>query len=193
MFSVGWQAAPDASVTSYSVTYGHDGAITGRATVAAGGPLKLAIPTQGASKLTVCAQPVNPFGAGNLAIVLNRFPGARAFATPNCSTFDVTRWAPPAAPTSVTLGAALDPKSRLMNVSATWAPPSAPLPVVASYRVSGTTAYGTGPKRSFTRDTKAPSFSTLTTSGSTVCVRVAAISDIGVLGSYSNTVCKLAP
>jgi hypothetical protein len=192
MFSVGWQAAPDASVTSYNVTYGHDGAITGRSTVAAGAPLQLTIPTQGASQLTVCVQPVNPFGAGNLAVVTSRLPGAKAFTTPNCSAFDLNRWAPPAAPTSVAISTALDPKSRLMNVSAAWVAPSAPLPVLATYRVSGTTAYGTGPKRSFTRDTKTPTFSTLTTLGSTVCVQVAAISDLGVIGPYTNASCKTA-
>jgi hypothetical protein len=193
-FTVRWSAAADPSVTAYNVTYGHDGAITGRATVsaAANGPYQLAIPTGNAANLTVCAQPVNPVGVGNMAIVTNRYPGAKAFTTPNCTAFDLRRWAPPAAPTNVALTSALDIKTRLLKVSASWAAPAPAGVVIASYRVNSVITYATGPKRSATSTTTTPSFSTLVPSGSTVCVSVTSVSDVGVAGSASTSVCKKA-
>jgi hypothetical protein len=187
--TVRWAAPADASVTSYSVSYGHDGLITGRTTIGAASALQASIPASGARYWTACVQPVNPKGPGNAAWVTNRYPGAKAFVTPGCSTFDL---AVPGAVGTVTVSSARQASTGLFKISSSWTAPVNSAVTISAYRVTTSISYLTGPKRVSTTDVKTLSASTSVTAGSKVCVSVAAISAFGVVGSASPQQCALA-
>lgn len=185
---VRWGAPADSSVTSYNVSYGHDGIITGRLTVGATSPLQVSVPTSGSRYWTACVQALNARGPGNAAWVTSRYPAA-TLVTPGCSTFDM---ATPGGIGSVSMTAVRNTSTGLFKVSSSWAKPLVPNVAINAYRVNTTVLYPSGPKRVTTQDVTAPSSYSTVITGSTVCVSVSALSAAGVVGPASAQQCKVA-
>jgi hypothetical protein len=188
-FPVRWTAPSDSSVTSYAVSYGHGGVITGRATVAASSTKLFAVPvgTSPSGVWTACVQPVNANGPGNLAWVSDRFPGQKSWYTPNCLTFDLTP--PVVAPVSIT--AVKNVWTGLFKMSATWLTATGGAPV-STYQVKVSSTSPKGTVTTATKTVSTLSWSTNVSAGTNVCVSVAAVSSTGVTGPGSANQCKKA-
>lgn len=186
-FTLGWSTPATGTVTRYDVSFGSHGAITGTASVAAGGVNQATFAvTLGSGSATACVQPVNAVAPANPAWVLKHYP-ASPYEAPGCQTFDL-RWPGSVAAPAMSVQAG----ASFYTVTATWVAPSASVVPVRGYRLNTSIGYATGPKRNATRDVGTTSAGTPVPAGSTVCVSVAAISQAGVVGPFSASSCKKA-
>jgi len=182
---VRWTPPADASVTGYALSYGTGGAIQGRQSLGTTSTQAL-VPTNGASSFTACVQPTNAIGPANAGWVRSRYPGSKFFSVPNCSTFDLRA---PEAP-QLTLDSVYDASIKRYRMTARWThtgPTASP-----STQVNTRTAYPTGPARTTSAALTTTSLSSWVAPGAEFCVTATGISQVGVRGAPSPTLCRKA-
>lgn len=185
--TVSW-TPPSSSIAidSFKVTLGQNGALKQTQSVTSGltNSAKL-IGLEGSANSTVCITPVNTSGgAATAAYAIQGKP-----VLLGCLPFD-NRMPGTVAPTPLT--STLSAASGGYVMSTSWVAPTNPNVAIRAYRVFSATSYQSGPKRTATRDVSTLTASSLVTAGSTICMSVAAISQIGVVGAYSTAQCKTA-
>lgn len=179
--TITWTTPSGAAVDLYSVAFGPIGTVQQITSVPAGNARTVSI-NVGRDHYMACVQPINSVGPATPAWL-----GGGAL-TPNCREIDTRQPLPPAVAPLVSERNWLTGQYRM---STTWLGEQQS-PWAVKYRVVRTEAVPGSALKTYSYDLTTTSGYTYVSKGTTVCVTVYSISDLGVLGQASVQQCKLA-
>lgn len=174
------------AIDAFRVSLGQVGLLKQAQSVSAGlGNRAQFVGVETSANNVICVTPTNTSGGPATAAYSASGEPVRI----GCTSFDNRAPGTPAptAPTSKLIST-----SGIYAISTTWPQPTSTNVAIRAYRVSTTTSFASGPKRTSTQNVSTTSASVTTTTGSTVCMSVAAISQLGVIGPFSAAQCKTA-
>jgi hypothetical protein len=183
--TITWTTPSGATVDRYSIAFGPLGTVQQTVSVPAGNARTMTFNGLGRDHYMACVQPINSVGPATPAWLSG---GGSNLVTPNCRDID-TRL--PMAPAVEPLVSTRDWLTGQYRVSTNWLGEQQS-PWAVKYRVVRTETASSGAVKTYSSDFTATSGYTYVPKGTTVCVTVYSISDLGVVGLPSAAQCKLA-